>query len=144
MRPANTSITMTVAPASADSATLDCPKCNAAMQRRSYDQGLVYRCEGCAGMWFPMLEFEHLREMAETIDTGNAEAATLYNAIDRIDCPACKHYRLIRMVDADQPHIYFESCKFCYGRFYDAGEFRDFADFSIDDFFKQFSAKARD
>ena len=30
------------------------------------------------------------------------------------------------MVDLHQSHIRFESCKFCYGRFYDTGEFRDF------------------
>ena len=43
-------------------------------------------------------------------------------------CPACGHYPLIHMVDPHQPHLRFESCKFCYGRFYDAGEFRDFVD----------------
>ncbi len=125
-------------------AELTCPKCQAQMKKQTHDQGVLYRCEGCQGMWFPMLEFEHLRDIAETIDTGNAEAATLYNVIDRIDCPACKHYQLIRMVDVQQPHIWFESCKFCYGRFYDAGEFRDYADVSIADMFKRFSAKPRD
>ena len=127
-----------------DTDHLDCPKCHATMRRHTHDMGTLYRCEGCYGMWFPMLEFEHLREAAETVDAGNAEAATLYNAIDRIKCPACVHYPLIRMVDPHQPHIWFESCKFCYGRFYDAGEFRDFADDSVDDFFKQFSTKPRD
>jgi hypothetical protein len=32
------------------------------------------------------------------------------------------------MVDAEQPHIHFESCKYCYGRFFDAGEVRDLAE----------------
>ena len=34
---------------------------------------------------------------------------------------------MIRMVDVEQPEIHFESCKFCYGRFLDPGEFRQLA-----------------
>ena len=35
---------------------------------------------------------------------------------------------MIAMVDVEQPEIRFESCKFCYGRFLDAGELRTLAD----------------
>jgi transposase-like protein len=34
--------------------------------------------------------------------------------------------RMIRIVDVDQPHIWFEHCTVCGGSFFDAGEFRDF------------------
>ncbi len=84
-----------------------------------------------------MLEFELLRDDADVVDVGTAETGARYNNVDRIQCPACKHPSpLVRMVDAHQPHIWFESCKFCYGRFYDAGEFRDFAEYTVEDFFK--------
>jgi len=32
---------------------------------------------------------------------------------------------MIRMVDSEQPHIWFEACKTCNGVFLDAGEFTD-------------------
>ena len=43
-----------------------------------------------------------------------------------------------------QPHIWFESCQSCYGRFYDAGEYRDLAVYEFSDFMKRFSVIARD
>jgi 4a-hydroxytetrahydrobiopterin dehydratase len=30
------------------------------------------------------------------------------------------------MVDAKQPHLWYEACTECYGIFFDAGEFKDF------------------
>ncbi len=124
--------------------SLDCPKCKAQMHRRDYDIASAYRCESCQGLWFPMLEFEHLREDADVVDVGDPDTGARYNSIDRIQCPACKHPSpLVRMVDAQQPHIWFESCKFCYGRFFDAGEFRDFAEVTVEDFFKRFKVDTR-
>ena len=35
---------------------------------------------------------------------------------------------MIRMVDSEQPHIWFEACKTCNGVFLDAGEFIDLKD----------------
>jgi Zn-finger nucleic acid-binding protein len=32
---------------------------------------------------------------------------------------------MLRMVDAQQPHIWYETCEECGGSFFDAGEFRD-------------------
>lgn len=124
--------------------SLACPKCAAGMHRRDYDAGSAYRCGGCEGLWFPMLEHEALREEADVVDVGCEVAGARYNAVDRIQCPACAHDApLVRMVDAQQPHIWFESCKTCYGRFYDAGEFRDFAEITVEDFVKRLSVKAR-
>ncbi|WP_211369490.1 hypothetical protein [Pseudoxanthomonas kalamensis] len=48
------------------------------------------------------------------------------------------------MVDPQQPHIWFESCKYCYGRFYDAGEFRDYAEHDLADWIKSWKAPERD
>ena len=51
---------------------------------------------------------------------------------------------MLRMVDPRQPHIWFESCPVCHGRFYDAGEYRDFAEFTLGDLIRRFTAPARD
>lgn len=112
-----------------------CPKCHAAMHLLAEVDEPVHRCDGCQGMWFGILAHEHLRGEAERIDLVEPPPPAIDAAFDpsapaplALLCPACEHYPLILMVDGRQPHIHFESCKFCYGRFYDAGEFRDFAD----------------
>lgn len=76
-----------------------------------------FRCTQCAGLWFNIGEHIPLEDVAESVDTGSVEQGVEFNKIDRIDCPKCK-MPLIRMVDAEQPHIWYESCKNCYGRFY--------------------------
>lgn len=115
---------------------MQCPKCHAPMDPVPGTEETVQRCGSCKGMWFEIMAHEQLREEAERIDL--VEPAPRPAADETFDptapaaqvilCPACGHYPLIHMVDPHQPHIRFESCKFCYGRFYDAGEFRDFAD----------------
>ena len=106
-----------------------CPKCKAHMERVRVDGIEVDRCTACRGIWFDSLEEERLKSAgaAGTIDVGDPEEGRRHNEQRRIECPRC-HTRLIKMVDVEQPHIWFESCKFCYGRFFDAGEFRDLAE----------------
>jgi Zn-finger nucleic acid-binding protein len=84
----------------------------------------VDRCTACHGIWFDMLEDDRLRTIgdAAAVDVGDPGGSSR-DQQHRIDCPRC-HTRLISMVDVEQPDIHFESCKFCYGRFLDAGEFR--------------------
>jgi len=114
---------------------MQCPKCNAPMHLLPDLDEPVHRCEGCKGMWFEIMAHEQLRDQAEAIDPVEPATPAADQYFDptapapvALLCPACDHYPLIHMVDPHQPHIRFESCKFCYGRFYDAGEFRDFAD----------------
>ncbi len=38
---------------------------------------------------------------------------------------------MIKMIDRSQYHIEFESCRHCYGVFFDAGEFKDFANHTL-------------
>ena len=121
-----------------------CPKCQAVMQAVVVEEVEIERCEGCGGLWFDMLEEELLRAHAEKVDTGDPEIGRRNNSIDRIDCPRCESGQpLIRMVDSGQPHIWFESCTVCYGRFYDAGEFKDFADFGLRDWLKRLRIQPR-
>lgn len=116
---------------------MNCPKCNSPMEKVTFGDIEVDRCIQCKGLWFDMLEHKDLKDMegSEVIDSGDAKTGRHYNNIDKINCPACKS-TMIRMVDKDQPHIWFESCPGCYGVFFDAGEFRDYKEKTILDFFR--------
>ena len=116
---------------------MNCPKCDSQMEKITFKEIEIERCTSCKGLWFDMLEQEELKglEGSEDIDTGDPETGRKYNKIDKINCPVCKG-PMIRMVDNDQPHIWFESCSECYGVFFDAGEFRDYKEKSVLDFFR--------
>lgn len=123
---------------------LVCPKCHGAMERQALPEADVWRCRGCHGLWFGMRGQELLKARAREIDTGDPTKGARTDTTDRIVCPACGHgWRLVRMVDPQQPHIRFESCKHCYGRFYDAGEFADYAEYSWRDFIRDLKAPER-
>jgi adenosylmethionine-8-amino-7-oxononanoate aminotransferase/Zn-finger nucleic acid-binding protein len=124
--------------------TMKCPKCGEDFEEVDYAAIKVDRCTGCKGMWFDMLEHEHLKaiEGSESIDIGDKAVGKKYNAISRISCPAC-HARMIPMVDVHQPHIWYEACPSCYGVFFDAGEFRDYKERTVLDFFRDLFTKER-
>ena len=105
---------------------MQCPKCTATMSKLTHGDIEVDRCTGCRGIWFDLLEREKLVHLqgSERIDIGNPDQGAVWNQIDRIDCPVCGT-RMIAMVDAEQPHVWFEACKSCNGVFLDAGEFKD-------------------
>ena len=123
---------------------MNCPKCSAGMEKVHYESIEVDRCTDCRGIWFDMLEPEHLKalEGSEEIDIGDPEVGKQTNIVDQITCPVCDT-RMIRMVDGQQPHIWFESCTVCYGVFFDAGEFRDYKQENILDFFKDLFSQER-
>ncbi len=123
---------------------MNCPKCGHAMETVKYEGIEIERCGGCRGLWFDMLEHEQLKaiEGSESIDIGSSRIGEKFNEIDRIDCPVCKT-QLIRMVDRTQPHIWYEACSSCYGVFFDAGEFRDYKERTVFDFFRDLFAKER-
>jgi Zn-finger nucleic acid-binding protein len=50
---------------------------------------------------------------------------------------------MIKMVDPEQRHIWYEKCSDCHGSFFDAGEFRDLAERTISDFFKGMTTPER-
>lgn len=123
---------------------MNCPKCKAVLETVTVASIEIERCSGCQGLWFDMLEEEELRAHASEVDTGDPSVGRRHNTVDRIVCPKCPADQpLIRMVDPAQPHIWFESCTVCYGRFYDAGEYRDFAEFTLSDWFKRLRPRAR-
>jgi len=86
----------------------------------------VDRCYNCKGIWFDEFELETLKKEggSEEVDTGDAKVGKEQNKNDRLTCPKCST-QMIRMVDLNQTHIWFEHCTVCGGNFLDAGEFRD-------------------
>lgn len=123
---------------------MTCPKCGSEMAKVSYESIEINRCIGCDGLWFDMLELEHLKaiEGSAEIDVGDSGIGASLDGRDRIDCPACRT-RMVKMVDGRQPHIRYESCPACYGVFFDAGEFRDYKEETVFDFFRALFAKER-
>jgi len=124
---------------------MQCPKCTQAMEKVTYHDVEVDRCINCGGIWFDMLELEDLKKMkgSEQIDNGSAALGKEYNKVDRINCPVC-NTPMIRMVDKEQHHIWYERCATCFGVFLDAGEFRDMKKETLLDFVKDLFTGARD
>lgn len=123
---------------------MDCPKCTSPMVKVEFGHALVDRCTNCQGLFFDEFEKEALRRMknADALDIGDAKTGKWFNKVDHIQCPRCSS-PMIRMVDLEQPHIWFEQCKVCGASFFDAGEFRDLAHHTILDFFKDLLVKER-
>ncbi len=123
---------------------MTCPKCYAEMEKVTYGGVEVDRCKVCKGIWFDLGERETLKgiEGSQAIDSGDPEVGKRFNRLDRIDCPQCKT-QMIRMVDAGQPHIWYEACSVCNGAFFDAGEFTDYKEETILDFFRDLRTKER-
>lgn len=123
---------------------MECPKCNADMEKVTHEAIEVDRCTGCKGIWFDMLEEEHLKAIkgSESIDIGDAAEGAKLDEKRKVDCPACQT-AMIPMVDRTQPHIRYEACTVCHGVFFDAGEFRDYKEETIVDFFRDVFCKRR-
>lgn len=125
---------------------MKCPKCGGELQPVVQDNIEIDRCNGCGGLWFDRLEADRLRKVkgsAEAVDVGSDVVGEQHNEQGKIDCPRC-HTQMIRMVDIRQHHIWYESCTVCYGKWFDAGEFRDLQEESIFDFFRGLMARERE
>ncbi len=114
-----------------------CPKCNAPMDEVTFADITVERCIACKGLWFDAGKINQLAAIkgSDVIDTGSDETGKKFNQISKVNCPVCTT-PLIRMVDLEQSHIWYEACKVCKGVFFDAGEFRDLTHHTIIDWFK--------
>jgi Zn-finger nucleic acid-binding protein len=108
---------------------MNCPKCNTAMEKVTYEGVEVDRCTGCQGIWFDFREQQQLKNVkgaAAGLDVGDPAAGQKMNEVGKINCPR-DGVLLTRMVDLKQPHIWYEACPHCYGVFFDAGEFKDYS-----------------
>jgi len=123
---------------------MKCPKCISPMVKVTFGCIEVDRCTDCQGLFFDEFEKEQLRKLngADTLDIGDVKTGREFNKVDRINCPRCTSL-MIRMVDLEQPHIWFEHCTVCGGSFFDAGEFKDLAHHTVVDFFKDLTTRPR-
>jgi len=123
---------------------MQCPKCDSEMEKVNFAAFEVDRCTSCKGLWFDMLEHEDLKKISgsEVIDSGDPEEGKKYNAKGKVTCPKC-HIPMVKMVDVKQRHIWYEACHQCFGVFFDAGEFRDYKDETLLDYFKDLFAEER-
>ena len=114
------------------------------MEPINYEGTEIDRCSICNGIWFDAGEVEQLRNVkaAKEIDTGGKEVGKQLNPIDNYQCPRCGG-AMKKMVDPDQRHIWFETCRECNGSFFDAGEFKDLSEHTISDLFKDLTAAER-
>ena len=104
---------------------MKCPRCSAAMETVPIGELQIDRCAKCGGLWFDEFELGDLRATkgTEKVDVGRA-AKSAQRSQAQLACPKCKT-PMSRMVDAQQPHIWYETCGGCGGSFLDAGEFKD-------------------
>ena len=127
------------------SGAMRCPKCRADMEQINYEGTEVDRCSYCNGIWFDDGELELLsnKQAATAIDTGAHKRSKNFNQLDEYDCPRCGG-EMIRKVDPQQTHIWYESCGECNGSFFDAGELLDLSEHTISDYFKRLLTPKRD
>jgi Zn-finger nucleic acid-binding protein len=113
---------------------LRCPKCRSEMAGVMVAGIEVDRCTGCAGLWFDLLEHEDLKRQAGAgaLDSGDPLTGQRYDQVGLIRCPV-DGAPMVRMVDKGQPRLWLESCPMCYGMFFDAGEFHEFAEENVRD-----------
>jgi Zn-finger nucleic acid-binding protein len=126
------------------SGAMRCPKCRADMEQLDIEGTEIDRCEICKGIWFDAGEIEVMRDhrIAAAIDTGDARIGKESNAIDSYQCPRCSG-SMVRVVDPQQRHIWYETCASCNGSYLDAGELLDLSKVTITDFFKGLATPER-
>ncbi len=126
------------------SGAMRCPKCRADMEQIEFEGTEIDRCKICKGIWFDAGEIELMRDnrAAVAVDTGDASVGKQSNAIDRYPCPRCSG-SMVRVVDPQQRHIWYETCGSCGGSFLDAGELIDLSKITIGDFFKDLATPER-
>ena len=64
------------------------------------------------------------------VDTGSAVKGKRFDPIREVKCPRC-NVPMTTVPDTRQSHIDYETCPECEGTFFDAGEFRDLAEFTL-------------
>ena len=121
-----------------------CPKCKSDMEFGTFHEIRVERCLQCLGIWFKEAEHQLLKNVkgSESIDIGPVELGREYNTAEYVPCPVCGKI-MDRVADARQPHIHYENCPEGHGVFFDAGEYKDFKEKTLGDFFKRMATPSR-
>jgi Zn-finger nucleic acid-binding protein len=124
---------------------MKCPKCKSAFTKVHFEGIQVDRCMSCHGMWFDALELKDLlaKKGAESLDVGDAGDFAKTSRIEDYLCPK-DGSRMVKMADAKQSHVWYESCSTCFGIFLDATEFKELKDKSLLDFIRTIRTPERD
>lgn len=124
--------------------SLKCPKCGHGMEEVTYEGVTIDRCTNCQGLWFDADEAQQLKNLPESqsVDSGDPNEGWKWDSRVDIDCPRCNK-RMELTADAKQKHIWYEICH-DHGMFMDAGEFKDFKEESLLDWFKSVIKGDRD
>ena len=114
------------------------------MEQIDYEGTEIDRCTICKGIWFDAGEIDVLKnkQAAKEIDIGDEKVGKQANTMDNYQCPRCSG-TMVKVVDPNQTHIWYETCSACSGSFLDAGELLDLSKFTIADIFKGFVAPER-
>ena len=116
--------------------SLQCPKCGHGMTEVSHEEVAVDRCTHCEGIWFDDDEAHVLKVKigSESLDSGDPREGWKWDSRTDIDCPHCGK-SMEKSADATQNHIWYEVCE-DHGIFMDAGEFTDFKEENLLDWFR--------
>lgn len=116
---------------------MKCPKCACPMDRIQFHGAPFSRCEGCNGLWFDGIGHKAMKalERSESIDIGDEAQGHKLDGMPDVSCPVCGR-PMDTLRDTFHPHIRYEACASGDGVFFDAGEFRDFKEEKLGDFFK--------
>jgi len=119
-----------------DEHSLKCPKCHHGMHEVTHGEIVIDRCSHCHGLWFDADEAHRLKSLPDShaIDDGDRNEGWKWDSKAEIDCPHCGK-RMELTSDAKQKHIWYEICP-DHGMFMDAGEFADFKEETLLDWFK--------
>ena len=122
---------------------MQCPKCGGEFRQVKHGDVEFDRCRGCHGLWFDAFEHEALKATpgSEVVDPEPKKAGGKAIAGTKI-CPRCE-VKMIDMVIATQPHIAVESCAVCHGVYFDAGEFGDFREETLEETWRAIARAAR-
>jgi len=114
---------------------MNCPKCHEGMETIIVQGIEIDRCIKCRGIWFDMNEKEHLKRAkgAYKADIGHQAIGEYYNEVKDVNCPKCS-IKMKSHVEKRSVRIEYETCPKCEGAFFDAGEFREFAEPTILEF----------
>ncbi|AQA18546.1 hypothetical protein BST95_10185 [Halioglobus japonicus] len=116
--------------------SLKCPKCGHGMEEVTHEGITIDRCTNCRGLWFDADEAQQLRSLPDSamVDSGSAKEGWKWDSRVDINCPRCNKPMELTS-DAKQKHIWYEVCPE-HGIFMDAGEFSDFKDENLLDWFR--------
>ena len=116
---------------------MKCPKCACPMDLISFHGAPFLRCEGCHGLWFDGIGHKTMKSMdgSASIDIGTEAEGHKLDGMPDVGCPVCGVI-MDTVRDTFHPHIRYETCPSGDGVFFDAGEFREFKEEKLGDFFK--------